>query len=150
MDKLFASLMTSVISNLGLHVQASADGVYTLEVNGQVDVHIGCPHDNTIYLFSRIGRLTDCETDELTMCKALLGLNALSVNWSPTVWLSADGDVAIWTHAGLSDLTLTNTVELLSRFMDNALELQEFLNAPPDEPTSPEDNSLLNVLNMRG
>lgn len=150
MDSSFRLLMTKVLTNLGLPTKPSDGDVYIISADQRVDVYIGCNKEETLYIFSRLGALAETESNKLDLCKTLLGLNALTRHWTPTVWLSADGEIVAWTRVNLSDMVITNTVTLISKFIDAALQIQAFLDAAPDGSSSLEAPTPFNPGMMKG
>lgn len=135
-DNAFHNLMAEVLENLGLSgTSASDSGIYTIGVDGTVEIHLACPDDEAVLVFSDLGPFPE-GAGSVAKNKMLLGCNAMTTARMPIVGLSPEGRLTVWQRQALSQTSTADLLDLLKNFIDSTLDIHAALNTDESETSS--------------
>ncbi len=122
----YHELVEGLLSRLGVSASPNEDDVYTLEVDGRLQVLIGCYQEQWLQLYCELG-------PDIAQSDNLFG-----AQWPAHVQGTLDGQAILWSQQCLSNLDQSSLESWLERFIDDAELRMQSSNAkvaiPPELP----------------
>ncbi len=106
-DNAYHELLSGLFEHLGLTAISSEEGVYTLEVNGQFQVLIGCYQEEWLQLYCELGP------------QASQSDNLFGAHWPAHVQGNLDGQSILWSQQPLQGIDRNALEAWLERFIDD-------------------------------
>jgi hypothetical protein len=135
----FHHIVNEIMRSMGVDQRSftEAGEVYTFTVNDEIEINMIGVQENAISLLARVGNILN-RSDPATLL-TLLSCNqfdfadlAIHVGIDP-----GSRDVVLWSRQVLAGLDGPTAIRQLRQFMDNAIALQDWLNAPPASAALP-------------
>jgi hypothetical protein len=106
-EQAYHELLSGFFEHLGLAAISSEEGVYTLEVNGQFQVLIGCHQEEWLQLCCELGPHAP-QSD-----------NLFGAQWPAHIQGNLDGQSILWSQQPLQGIDRSSLEAWLERFIDD-------------------------------